>query len=888
MGCVNTSSRKFKELAAKNNVDINALELITHKYWLEKGSEEFFPTDVYIQAQLGNVQYEEHGKAIQEMWKNNYSTPQSFNSLEELTAAQQEARKYFPQHALVHYKDAKGKYVLRVKQPVKKISVTKGLLDNGFLSNVARIDLGLQSDATYGIDKVQELFEKFNQDRTSKFLADKVFKAAKDLGLKITFDDSISISAPGRYTNDNTIKFNKAFFERDWMNNKKSSILLHEVIHAMTMYALSDKTQGWQKSEAVQHFANEINSIFQDVRNNAALESERGKTDVKEFVAELANPVFRKKLQSIDKGSFWKRLVNAIKSFLGIKTASTYYNRAMNALDEALDAFDMDTYTKYTKIGDILQQAYQQESIDRGLSEAEIKQSIKEHYLNILPLATSLDENTQERLKKARQAANAERNSFTYAMETEEEADQVDRVNKRIESFKKDYGDLVKKIVPTNNRRGGMSYSVTLKSVKEILDDLNAPVLSQLSMIDNMSKDDILSNMMLLEQEAADYVLVNKGGSTEAPNIFPVLNDDTTVVVDPEREGLASGNSTTNTVNLKKSSFTPEEVISHLKGESGQKYSDQKKAVLEKLKEQGISIEDIESLLTDEKLATSFIVLHEKSHIANKDHYNLDDYMSDEAIAIETRATKDAYEQLKNITQNQKNASKNRGITFTKDQIQKHSGNWSRQEAQSNPNILYVFTDNTDRNSGSGKIADDSWYSKKYGVGHHFPTMTAAVVRGLDNSRPISTQRWYHSGAKGTTGRWTDANLDEFKSTIKAELQDIVEEFNTGKYDTIMFPDGDGLFNTSISNISKERTPKLYQALGELLHEFGFDILIPSDITLTESQPYLLKESTIKINLPNYQQYETDKTKLIEVDAAWKVPLLYELDERMQNESMSF
>ena len=509
MGCVNTNSRKFKELAAKNNVDINALELITHKYWLEKGSEEFFPTDVYIQAQLGNVQYEEHGKAIQEMWKNNYSTPQSFNSLEELTATQQEARKYFPQHALVHYKDAKGKYVLRVKQPVKKISVTKGLLDNGFLSNVARIDLGLQSDATYGIDKVQELFEKFNQDRTSKFLADKVFRAAKDLGLKITFDDSISISAPGRYTNDNTIKFNKAFFERDWMNNKKSSILLHEVIHAMTMYALSDKTQGWQKPEAVQHFANEINSIFQDVRNNAALESERGKTDVKEFVAELANPVFRKKLQSIDKGSFWKRLVNAIKSFLGIKTASTYYNRAMNALDEALDAFDMDTYTKYTKIGDILQQAYQQESIDRGLSEAEIKQSIKEHYLNILPLATSLDENTQERLKKARQAANAERNSFTYAMETEEEADQVDRVNKRIESFKKDYGDLVKKIVPTNNRRGGISYSVTLKSVKEILDDLNAPVLSQLSMIDNMSKDDILSNMMLLEQEAADYDLIN-------------------------------------------------------------------------------------------------------------------------------------------------------------------------------------------------------------------------------------------------------------------------------------------------------------------------------------------------------------------------------------------
>lgn len=168
--------------------------------------------------------------------------------------------------------------------------------------------------------------------------------------------------------------------------------------------------------------------------------------------------------------------------------------------------------------------------------------------------------------------------------------------------------------------------------------------------------------------------------------------------------------------------------------------------------------------------------------------------------------------------------------------VLKHKGNWSRAEAIQNPNILYVFTDNTDRDSGSGRISDDSWYSKKYGKGHHFPTMTAAVVRGLNNARPISTQRWYHQGAKGTTGRWTDADINEFKKTIREELQEIINEFNTNKYDTIMFPDGDGLFNTRISNITKERTPKLYQALGELLHEFGLDSLIPSDIALNTNK----------------------------------------------------
>lgn len=177
--------------------------------------------------------------------------------------------------------------------------------------------------------------------------------------------------------------------------------------------------------------------------------------------------------------------------------------------------------------------------------------------------------------------------------------------------------------------------------------------------------------------------------------------------------------------------------------------------------------------------------------------------------------------------------------------VVKHKGNWSRAEAIQNPNILYVFTDNTDRDSGSGRISDDSWYSKKYGKGHHFPTMTAAVVRGLDNARPISTQRWYHQGAKGPTGRWTDADINEFKKTIKEELQEIINEFNTNKYDAIMFPDGDGLFNTRISNITKERTPKLYQALGELLHEFGLDSLIPPDIALNTKQSE--KENTTSV-----------------------------------------
>ena len=145
--------------------------------------------------------------------------------------------------------------------------------------------------------------------------------------------------------------------------------------------------------------------------------------------------------------------------------------------------------------------------------------------------------------------------------------------------------------------------------------------------------------------------------------------------------------------------------------------------------------------------------------------------------------------------------------------VKTYNGIWTRQAVANDPSTLYIFTDNTDRNSGSGVIPADSWYSKKYGTGHHFPTMTAAVIRGLDNARPISTQRWYHQGAKGPTGRWNDTDFDEFKKVIDDEFEEILKEWNTGKYNTIMFPQGNGLFNTRISNISETRTPKLYQYL---------------------------------------------------------------------------
>jgi exodeoxyribonuclease-5 len=387
MGCVNKSSKEFKDIAARNNLADNTLELITHKYWLETGNETLFPTDVYIQAQLGNSHYQESGKSVRELWRKMYNTPQEFKSLSQLQVARKEASRFFPQSAIVHYRNAKGNYVLSVKRPVEQANYDKDdffdEFDNiGSMRDVKKLNLGIRENQTYTISKVQELYNRFNEDRTSKALADKVFSIAKDLGIEVSFNETLPFGTIGRYTNSNTITYKKSFLERDIMTNKKASIILHEVLHSISMYALSNQTKNWKRPEALQKFRTEINSLYQDLKNNPLLKGERGVVDVFEFVAELANPVFRGKIQEIDKQnkakkSFWSRILDAFKTLIGLHTSDTYYQRSMNALDKALNAFDIDTYMRYNGIKSQFRKEVANNTINQQNQRLENKKLVK-------------------------------------------------------------------------------------------------------------------------------------------------------------------------------------------------------------------------------------------------------------------------------------------------------------------------------------------------------------------------------------------------------------------------------------------------------------------------------------------------------------------------------
>lgn len=149
--------------------------------------------------------------------------------------------------------------------------------------------------------------------------------------------------------------------------------------------------------------------------------------------------------------------------------------------------------------------------------------------------------------------------------------------------------------------------------------------------------------------------------------------------------------------------------------------------------------------------------------------------------------------------------------------VEKFDGFWNRADVAKDSGTLYVFTDNTDRDSGRGVIPRDSAYYRKYGDGKndlHYPNATAAVIRGLPNAFPVSTQRWYHDGAKGETGRWQDSDAEEFRRVVSAEFKDIHDAVYSGRFDRVVFP-GNGLFEGQISVITAERVPVLYGILKE-------------------------------------------------------------------------
>jgi hypothetical protein len=148
-------------------------------------------------------------------------------------------------------------------------------------------------------------------------------------------------------------------------------------------------------------------------------------------------------------------------------------------------------------------------------------------------------------------------------------------------------------------------------------------------------------------------------------------------------------------------------------------------------------------------------------------------------------------------------------------ELKRFQQKYTRTFTKNYSNAMFIFTDNCDRTSGKGKIPDDSEYSKRFGkTGLCYPSMTSALIRGIDNAYPITTQKHYVPGTKSANGNWTDDDFEEFKKVIDDDFEHIKKACKEKGYKTTFFPKN-GVLNGTISRLTFERTPKLFKYIVE-------------------------------------------------------------------------
>ena len=126
--------------------------------------------------------------------------------------------------------------------------------------------------------------------------------------------------------------------------------------------------------------------------------------------------------------------------------------------------------------------------------------------------------------------------------------------------------------------------------------------------------------------------------------------------------------------------------------------------------------------------------------------------------------------------------------------VEVFSGNWTRQDVANQTSKVFLFGDNTNDRVNT----------------HYVPTMTQAVIRGLDNAIGIDTKK-----NRGTSedSYFTDEDFDTFKSQVDEAIQ---KAMDSGK--TIVIPEGG--IGTDKAQL-KERAPKLFSYLQDKLNALG-------------------------------------------------------------------
>ena len=210
-----------------------------------------------------------------------------------------------------------------------------------------RKEYNIDEKGNISLDDLSRMFHDLNSSKILGKLFDKVYSVLKNLGVDFRFTDKLRAKEGGKALSlINVTFYNWDAQTRDLDNQEKARILLHEMIHNVSMQILDRyKNPSFGKlTKAQERLAKEIISIYNKVKSvNPVMENgERpyGLESEHEMIAELANPEFRDILDSIryrDNMSIWQGIKQWFRKLLGLNTA---LDSLTKALDDILDGYD--------------------------------------------------------------------------------------------------------------------------------------------------------------------------------------------------------------------------------------------------------------------------------------------------------------------------------------------------------------------------------------------------------------------------------------------------------------------------------------------------------------------------------------------------------------------
>lgn len=262
--------------------------------------------------------------------------------------------KYYPVHALPpSFRKAHRGAITKYNK------VLNEAIENAFHADkpIVGRDLGIKSGEV-SLNRLEELFNELNSNDEIEELARKVFnfvrenpEIARNIKFKRIGSDPFDRRTMGVQFGDK-VRYDTTFFNSPYLTDQqKAGTILHELIHASSVYALTGYDRGWYlDNPPLEDACKAIYDVYREIQDAPEMVDAAGKrfygcTNAKEMVAELANPEFRLALK---KKNLWERLVDAIKRLLGIEPGNAY-DAVNRAFDQLLENYDYDLERRYIR-----------------------------------------------------------------------------------------------------------------------------------------------------------------------------------------------------------------------------------------------------------------------------------------------------------------------------------------------------------------------------------------------------------------------------------------------------------------------------------------------------------------------------------------------------------